>query len=94
MEIKKDNGYITYSVEEDEVIIDMVEVYEKRQGTGKALVEEVKKIAAELDRPVTLAAYPQDNSISKDDLCKFYEKCGFECDYRGSDNEPDLYIYE
>lgn len=94
MEIKVENGYIRYSVEEGEIVIDSVEVFSKRQGTGKMLVNKVKKIAQSEGKPCTLAAYPQDDSISKADLCAFYESLGFECEYRGSEKEPDLYIYE
>lgn len=94
MEIRVNNGYINYTIEEDEVIIDLVEVVEKRQGTGKELVKKVMEIASNEGKPCTLACYPQDDSISKEDLCRFYESLGFECEYRGNKNEADLYIYE
>lgn len=58
------------------------------------LVNKVKAIAQSEGKPCTLAAYPQDDSISKSDLCSFYEALGFDCEYRGSETEPDLYIYE
>ena len=93
MEIRVDNGYIKYTIEDDEVIIDMVEVYEKRQGTGRILVEKVLDIARDEEKDCTLACFPQDDAISKSDLCMFYESLGFECDYRGSKDEADLYIY-
>ncbi|MCK9543933.1 MAG: N-acetyltransferase [Novosphingobium sp.] len=78
MKIKTTNGYINYSIEEDEIIIDHVEVINKRQGTGRKLIKQVLQIAREHGLHVTLCAYPQNESISQENLREFYESLGFE----------------
>ncbi len=84
MTINNENGYINYSVDdmhEDEFVIDKVEAFVKRKGTGSALVNEVIKIAEEEGKALTLCAYPQDDSIELEDLVEFYKNLGFEIEY-------------
>lgn len=48
MIIENENGYIRYTqddMNEDDLIIEMVEVYQKRKGTGSQLVKQVMQIA-------------------------------------------------
>lgn len=48
MIIENENGYIRYAqddMNEDDLIIEMVEVYQKRKGTGSQLVKQVMQIA-------------------------------------------------
>lgn len=82
--IEVENGYIEYDTDdmnENELVITKVEVYEKRKGTGSELVKKVIKIAQEEGKELTLCAYPQDDSISLKDLIKFYENLGFSVEY-------------
>ena len=80
--IVKENGYLNYSIEDDEVVIDLVEVYTKRTGTGSELVRELINWARENDySSIGLCAYPQDDSITLESLVKFYDKLGFDVDY-------------
>lgn len=81
MTIKHENGFINYTIEDDEIIIDVVEVIEKRKGTGSELVKMVIEIAEEMGKNIGICAYPQDDSIELCDLVRFYEKLGFEIDY-------------
>lgn len=86
-QIKVENGYINYTIEEDEVTIDLVKVFEPRQGTGKQLVKQVLDISYELELPCGLYAEPQDDTISLQDLQKFYYSCGFDLDPNDTDNK-------
>lgn len=88
MIIKNENGFIKYSTDdmnENELVIDNVEVIEKRQGTGTELVNQLIEIARNENKELTLCAYPQDDSISLDDLVRFYENLGFEIEYDDGD---------
>ena len=76
--IKNENGSLEYTIEYDEIIIDLIEVKEKRKGTGKQLIDELKSIAAELNLPIVLFVVPQDDTIDKDSLICFYKKCSFD----------------
>lgn len=90
--IKLDNGFVNYSIEKNEITIDKIKVYEQKKGTGRKLVEEVKKIARENNLPIGLYAEPQDNTISEDDLKNFYYSCGFELD--ADDCDGKLFIWK
>jgi len=90
--IKLDNGFVNYSIEENEITIDNIKVYEQKKGTGRKLVEEVKKIARENNLPIGLYAEPQDNTINEDELKNFYYSCGFELDPDDSDGK--LFIWK
>lgn len=85
MKLEKEYGFIKYDVDdmnENEIIIELVEVTEKRKGYGTQLVKEVLNIARrEGKKAVTLCAYPQDDSITLDQLVNFYEHIGFEVEY-------------
>ena len=91
MRVELDNGFALLTINEDEVIIDNIEVFQKRKGTGKKLIEMIKNIAYDLSLPITLYAYPQDDSISNEDLRTFYYSCNFElhCD----DSDYNYFIY-
>ena len=90
--IKLDNGFVNYSIEENEITIDNIKVYEQKKGTGRKLVEEVKKIARKNNLPIGLYAEPQDNTISEDELKNFYYSCGFELD--ADDCDGKLFIWK
>ena len=90
--IKLDNGFLNYSIEKNEITIDKIKVYEQKKGTGRTLVEEVKKIARENNLPIGLYAEPQDNTISEDELKNFYYSCGFELD--ADDCDGKLFIWK
>lgn len=84
MRIEVENGYAIITeddMNEDELVLDMVEAYEKRQGTGRQLVEMAIDYANEQNKALTLCAYPQDDSIDLDTLVSFYEAIGFEIEY-------------
>ena len=90
-ELKDENGYLKYTIEDDELIIDKIKVYKQRLGTGKKLIKEVKEIAAKKKLPITLYAYPQDETINEDDLKEFYYSQGF--DLHPDDVDGNLFIY-
>ena len=90
--IKLYNGFVNYSIEKNEITIDKIKVYEQKKGTGRKLVEEVKKIARENNLPIGLYAEPQDNTISEDELKNFYYSCGFELDTDDCDGK--LFIWK
>ena len=85
-DIKNENGYLLYSVQRNEITIDNIKVFSKRNGTGKKMVEELKDVARELSLPIGLYSYPQDNTIGQNDLNQFYFSCGFEFDKDDTDN--------
>lgn len=93
--IELENGYIKLTVddmEDTELVIDMVEVKEKRQGTGRKLVEMAIEYAKEEGfKKLTLSAYPQDDSIEYDDLIDFYRNLGFEIEYDDGANGALMY---
>ncbi len=80
MILETKNGYIIFSIEKDEVIIENVKVLKQRNGTGKLLVNKVKDISRDLGLKCTLYSYPQDNTISQENLNMFYLSLGFELD--------------
>lgn len=77
MEIKNKSGFLKYTIEENEIILDLIKVEKKRKGVGSKLISRLKKIAEKKNLPIGLYAEPQDNSISEFDLVRFYEKNGF-----------------
>ena len=91
-DIKNENGYLLYTVTEDEITLDNIEVYEQRKGTGRKMIEELKDLARELSLPISLYAFPQDVTIEQDDLNDFYYLCGFELDPDDCDNR--LFIWK
>lgn len=90
--IKLENGFLKYTIEKNEITIDNIKVYEQRKGTGRKLVEEVKKIARENNLPIGLYAEPQDNTINEDELKNFYYSCGFDLD--ADDCDGKLFIWK
>jgi GNAT superfamily N-acetyltransferase len=85
------NGYALVTVDNDEIVIENIKVYEQRKGTGRQLIEMVKEYARELGLPIGLYAEPQDETISEYDLKDFYYSCGFELDPNDCDGK--LFIY-
>lgn len=84
MKIENENGYILYSnddMDENVIDIDLVEVKQKRKGTGSKLVNQVIEIAKKEGKNISLCAYPQNDSITLSDLIKFYERLGFKLEY-------------
>lgn len=67
---------------EDEVILENIYTPEqsRRQGAGKKLVQALLQKAYDLDMPVTGYLYPQDDSITREELVEFYENLGFDVD--------------
>lgn len=84
MKIEKTNGYIEYSIsdmDDNELVIDMVETYERGKGTATKLINEVIEIARENEQELTLCAYPQDETITLEDLVAIYKHLGFVVEY-------------
>jgi hypothetical protein len=73
-------SFIEYSIDEntEEMIIENIKSYNK--GDGTKLVNMVLDIynSEYSDYELTLYAYPQDDTITLDNLVKFWEKMGFE----------------
>lgn len=90
MEIKNKNGFLKYSIEENEITLDLVKVDKKQKGTGSKLIAKLKKIAEKNNLPIGLYAEPQDDSINELDLVSFYEKNGFRQDV---DSDGKLMIW-
>lgn len=86
-----ENGYALVSIDNDEVVIEMIKVYQQRQGTGRQLIEMVKDYAGELGLPIGLYAYPDDDTIDEEGLINFYYSCGFDLD--PDDCDGKLFIY-
>lgn len=86
-----ENGYAIVNVENDEVVIENIKVYEQRKGTGKELINLIKKYASSINLPISLYAFPQDSTISEDDLKDFYYSCGF--DLHVDDVDGKLFIW-
>lgn len=86
-------NFIDYTEEEDEIILDLIFVKERRKGIAQILIKELIKLAKEKNKNITLYAEPQlDAKISSEDLIKFYEKMGFEEDT--SMGEKEFMIYK
>ena len=93
--IELDNGYIIFSksdMDENEIIIEKLEVKEKRKGTGTELINKVIDIAIEEGKSISLCAHPLDDSITLDNLILFYESLGFLLDW--DDGNVALMKYE
>lgn len=78
MKIENENGYLIYTVDESEIIIDNIKVYQQRKGTGRKMIDELKSIARAMGLPIALYSYPQDDTITQDELNQFYYSLGFE----------------
>jgi hypothetical protein len=89
--IKDDNGYLSYTINDDEITLDSIKSKSKRKGTATKLINELKEISRVEKKPIGLYAEPQDDSISEEDLIDFYYKNGFELD--SSDIDGKLLIW-
>ena len=87
MKIEDKNGFIKYTVNKDEITLDLIKTHEKRKGTAKELIKKLKAIAREKELPIGLYAEPQDDSISESDLIEFYKKQGFDEDVNDTDGK-------
>ena len=72
-----DNCTITYSIEENEVIIDMIEVDYNNRGKGFAKKAMELFMEEHYGKVITLHAYSQEEDISTEMLVEFYKKFGF-----------------
>jgi hypothetical protein len=77
MKLTNANGYLTYHIEDGELVIDDIKSFEQKKGTGKKLVKELKDIAMDMQMPISLAACPQDDTITQCELNQFYISLGF-----------------
>lgn len=91
MIMENKNGFLKYTIEENEIILDCIKVNSKRKGTGSKLIDKLKKIAEKKNLPIGLYAEPQDNSIDEQSLIFFYEKNGFKQDV---DSDGKLMIWK
>ena len=91
MKIIDNNGFLEYTIDENEIIIDKIKVYAQRNGTGKKMINEIKQLSRELDMPISLYAEPQDDTINDDELREFYLSQGF--DYHPDDVDNKYFIY-
>jgi hypothetical protein len=92
--IEDSNGYLSYTIDEDEITLDMIKSYDKRKGTASKLIQKLKDLSREKKLPIGLYAEPQDFSISDDDLIEFYYKNGFELDPDDSDGKLFIWKYK
>lgn len=90
--ILNQNGWIKYTIEEDEIVIDNIKVYKQRLGTGTKLINDIKELAKELNKPITLYAEPQDDTINDNQLKEFYISQGFDYHPDNIDNKYFIYI--
>jgi len=91
MKIETQNGsFINYSINEDCIDLDLIKSYSK--GDGTFLINELKKIAYKENLSIELYSEPQDDTITQEDLNKFYEKNGFELHSYDTDNS--YYIFK
>ena len=90
--ITDENGYLSYSIDKEEIYINNIEVYKKRKGTGRKLLEIIKDFSIKLELPIRLHSYPQNDSISEDDLRNFYLNCGFY--YHHDDSEKKYFEWK
>ena len=80
-----ENGYIIIGVDEcdnETLVIEDLEAYEKKKGTGKQLVKMAVDFAETEGKRLSLCAHPtydegQEGFISFSDLVEFYENNGF-----------------
>jgi hypothetical protein len=91
MELKTENGsYLVYSIEEDNIHLENIKSFSK--GDGTILINKLKHIANDLKLPIELYSEPQDDTISQEDLNRFYEKNNFVLHPDDCDNS--YYIYK
>lgn len=92
-EIKNEYGFLQYDFDDEraEIVIETIEVdLEHRcRGVGSSLISELKMIADELNLPIGLYAYPNDDSVTLEQLISFFEKNGFEVDRRNQSQVSD-----
>lgn len=91
MKKENENGYVEYSIEEDEIIIEKIKSYVQNKGTATEFIEELKNISWKLNKPLSLYAYPQDDTITTEQLQQFYNNRGFELDT--DDVDGCLFVY-
>ena len=80
------NGFLEYTIDKNEIILDNIKVYVQRKGTGKNLINKLKDIARDNRLPIILYSYPQDDTITDKELNNFYISQGFDLHYNDVDN--------
>lgn len=83
-------GWLNYTIEDDEITIDIVCAETPKKGIGTALVKKMQEIARDMELPIGLYAEPCaacDTQISEDALISFYKKLGFENDENDTDGK-------
>jgi hypothetical protein len=78
MNITDNNGYLVYHIEDGEIIIDDIKSFIPKIGTGKKLINLLKDVSIDLGLPISLASYPQDDTISQSELNLFYLSLNFQ----------------
>lgn len=88
----EDGSYLSYTEEaiiniEDKntIEIQLLNVVNKRQGTGTKLIKSCIEYANSIGKDIVVYASPLNNEISEDDLIKMYKNCGFSKDSSSSD---------
>jgi len=77
--LKYKDGSLAYSYDDGNLVIDNIEVKIQKKGTGNALMQEIEKIAQKKGKKeIELNAYPQDKTITSENLIKFYDDLGYE----------------
>jgi GNAT superfamily N-acetyltransferase len=67
----------------NEITLQDIAVFDKKQGVGKSIMQDIVDVADELGTKLTLTAKPfgnDPNSLKKKDLIEFYKKFGFVTD--------------
>lgn len=88
----EDGSYLSYTEEaiiniadKNTIEIQLMNVVNKKQGTGTKLIKACIDYANSIGKDVIVYASPLNNDISEDDLIKMYKNCGFSKDSGSSD---------
>lgn len=77
-------GFLNYTIDDEEIMLDLVKVEAKYRGLGIAsmLVDTFVSEFRNDGRPLTLFAYSEEpeDGLSTDALCEFYSNHGFRID--------------
>lgn len=81
MKVTDVNGFFTYEIVGDQIVIDELVVFEKRKGTGSKLLNIAKDIVSKYKlSSIGLYAEPIADGITQENLIDFYKSNGFELD--------------
>lgn len=84
--------YLSYTIEDDFIIIMDIRTYKWRRGYGRRMIEELKVIARELQLPIKTYVYSSIKIQPQKSLDNFFISCGFEIDPR--DSEDTFFIWK